>query len=82
MKRKYTLEDYKYDLGQLFNEKASLEWKIDKDQKFISNNHCDLGTNQFLYYKESIESYQKELKEISQKITNLKNKIQNYENAR
>jgi len=79
MKRKYTLDDYKFDLGQLFNEKASLEWKIDKDQKFIANNHCDLGTHQFLSYKESIERYQQELKEVSERILKLKNKIQDYE---
>jgi len=75
MKRKYTIDDYNFDLGVLYNEKASLEWKIDKDQKFICRNHFDLGTQQFLYYKESIENYQKELKEITNRIENLKKKI-------
>jgi len=75
MKRKYTIDDYNFDLGVLYNDKATLEWKIDKDQKFIAANHWDLGTHQFLYYKESIENYQKELKEITNRIENLKKKI-------
>lgn len=75
MKRKYTIDDYNFDLGNLYNNKATLEYHIDRDQKFISQNHSDLGTNQFLYYKESIESNQKQLKEILIRIENLKRQI-------
>jgi len=75
MKRKYTIDDYNFDLGVLFNEKSTIEWKIDKDQKFIAQNHNDLGTNQFLYYKETIENNQKELKDVLNRIENLKRQI-------
>jgi hypothetical protein len=83
MKKKYyKIDDYNFDLGMLLNDKATLEWKIDKDQKFVARTHHELGTEQFLYYKEEIERNQKELKEVTQKISTIKTKIQNYENAR
>jgi len=63
----------------LLNEKSSIEWKIDKDQKFIARMHHELGTQQFLYYKESIESLQAELKTVINQIAKVKQKIKNYE---
>jgi len=66
-------------LARLLNDKASIEWKIDKDQKFIARMHHDLGTHQFLYYKESIENYQSELKQVINQIEKTKQKIKNYE---
>jgi hypothetical protein len=64
--------------ARLLNDKGTLEWKIDKDQKFIARMHHDLGTQQFLYYKESIENYQKELKEVNKQIAQTKLKLENY----
>jgi hypothetical protein len=66
-------------LARLLNDKATIEWKIDKDQKFIARMHHDLGTHQFLYYKESIENYQSELKQVINQIEKTKQKIKNYE---
>jgi hypothetical protein len=73
---KEQLEQY---LATILNDKATLEWKIDKDQKFIARMHHELGTQQFLWFKESIENHQKELKETIEKISKTKQRLENYE---
>jgi len=75
-------EQFEQYLAVLLNDKATLEWKIDKDQKFIARMHHELGTHQFLYYKESIEYNQKELKETLEKIAKTKERLQEYEKIR
>jgi hypothetical protein len=79
MKKRIDIESLRKYYGELLNDKQFLEFKIDKDQKFIARMHCDLGNQQFLYYKEEITRNQKELKEVTEKITNAKTRIQNYE---
>jgi hypothetical protein len=79
MKKRIDIESLRKYYGELLNDKQFLEFKIDKDQKFISRMHCNLGTEQFLFYKEEITRNQKELKEVTEKITNAKTRIQNYE---
>lgn len=76
---KEQLEQY---LTVLLNDKATLSWKIDKDQKFLAQMHHELGTHQFLYYKESIENNQKELKETLEKIAKTKQRLLEYEKVR
>lgn len=66
-------------LAVLLNDKATLSWKIDKDQKFIVQMYHELGTQQFLHYKESIEQHQKELKETLDKISKTKQRLEKYE---
>jgi len=64
---------------KLLNEKATLEWKIDKDQKFIAQMHHELGTEQFLYYKESIQNNQHELSYTIKQLAITKAKLEFYE---
>jgi len=73
---KEQLEQY---LSALLNDKATLSWKIDKDQKFIAQMHHELGTEQFLHYKESIEDNQKQLKHTLEQIAKTKQKLLQYE---
>lgn len=73
---KEQLEQY---LATLLNDKATLEWKIDKDQKFIAQMHHELGTEQFLYYKETIEHNQHDLKYTTKQLAITKAKLDFYE---
>ena len=82
MRKRIDIESLRKYYGELLNDKQFLEFKIDKDQRFISKTHCDLGTEQFLYFKEEIIKNQKELKEITEKIISAKTRIENYENNR
>jgi hypothetical protein len=82
MRKRIDIESLRKYYGELLNDKQFLEFKIDKDQRFISQTHCDLGTEQFLYYKEEITRNQKELKEVTEKINKTKTRIQDYENNR
>jgi len=79
MKKRIDIESLRKYYGELLNDKQFLEFKIDKDQRFITNMAWHLGTEQFLYYKEEIARNQKELKEVTEKATNAKQRIENYE---
>lgn len=82
MRKRIDIESLRKYYGELLNDKQFLEFKIDKDQRFISNMHLNLGTEQFLYYKEEITRNQKELKEVTEKINKAKTRIEEYENNR
>ena len=77
--RKAIKEQLEQYLAVLLNDKATLSWKIDKDQKFITQMHHELGTQQFLHYKESIEDNQKQLKETLEQIAKTKQRLEQYE---
>jgi len=79
MKRKPKLEDLRYDLGNLINLKATLELEIDREQKWLSENHLQLGSNQMAVFTEKIQSLQYDYKNTLHKITKLKMAINHYE---
>lgn len=82
MKRKIKIEDLKFDLGNLINLKATLETEIDREQKWLSENHLQLGSNQMAVFTEKIQSLQLEYKSTLHKITKLKIVINDYETKR
>lgn len=80
MKTKIRLSDLQFDLGELLNYKALLEDKIDREQKWVAENHTDLGANQLRLFKEMIADLQDRYKDNNVAIQRKKQQIEKYEN--
>jgi hypothetical protein len=76
---KAQLELYKQTLATLLNDKGTLEWKIKKDQKFLTDNSAELGTNGIKMFIENIERLQNDLLYTEKRINFTKSRIEFYE---
>jgi hypothetical protein len=76
---KAQLELYKQTLATLLNDKGTLEWKIKKEQKFLSENNSELGQNGLKLFLEHIQMLQNDLIYTEKRINFTKSRIEFYE---
>ena len=79
MKKKIKIEDLKFDLGNCLNAKATIEYEIDKEQKFLAATHLELGAMQKLFFQDRIKQLQQDHSYTLKRIAKLKQQIIDYE---